>query len=265
LGQVSLSVFVARLVPWMENSRTGALACPALMDRQERLSCSAGPKGAKPSGFPLLQRPVRFTLDDDRTLLRKQVFMTSVADDEFHLLMERLRVGCPDAAREMVSRYGGHVRRVVRRRLNQSLRRQYDSIDFMQDVWASFFTVPPEKYVFKAPDALVGFLAELAYRRVTDAYRRGAAVKRSDLECVRPLDREDPDRDLPVRGPTPSQFAMANERWENLLKNQPDRIRLLLEMLRQGHSQKEIAERTGLHPKLIQRYLHRIAEKRGRP
>jgi RNA polymerase sigma factor (sigma-70 family) len=191
-------------------------------------------------------------------------FMAAVADDEFHLLMKRLRAGCPDAARDMVHRYGGHVRRVVRRRLHHSLRPQYDSIDFLQDVWASFFTVPREKYVFDAPDALVGFLAELAYRRVADAYRKGFKAKKSNVNCLRPLDREDPDRDLPIRGATPSQFAMANERWENLLKDQPDCIRLLLEMLRQGHGQKEIAERTGLHPKLIQRYLHRIAEKRGK-
>ncbi len=189
--------------------------------------------------------------------------MVSVKDDEFLLLMERVRTGCPDAARDVVHRYGGHVRRVVRRRLHQSLRPQYDSIDFLQDVWASFFSVSREKYVFDAPEALIGFLAELACRKVADAARKKYCAKRYHPDGARPLDPAEPDRDLPVRGATPSQFAMANERWEALLKDQPASIQLLLEMLRQGHKQTEIAERTGLNPKLIRRYLDRIAEKRG--
>lgn len=189
--------------------------------------------------------------------------MSNVVEDEFRTLMERVRAGCPDAAREMCDRYGAHLRRVVRRRLHHSLRPQYDSLDFMQDVWASFFTAPREKYAFDTPDQLVGFLAELASHKVADAGRKNFKTRKSNLDCVRPLDRDDPDRDLPVRGPTPSQFAMANESWERLLAGQPADRRLLLEMLRQGNDYKEIAERTGLHPKLIQRFLLKIAEKRG--
>ncbi len=188
--------------------------------------------------------------------------MSNVIDDEFRLLMERVRAGCPDAAREMCDRYGGHIRRVVRRRLHRSMRPQYDSMDFLQDVWASFFTTPREKFAFDTPDALVGFLAELAYHKVADASRKNFRTKKSNLGSVRPLDHDDPDLDLPVRGPTPSQFAVANERWERMLEGQPAHHRLLLEMLRQGHGQKEIAERTGLHPKLIQRFLLKIAQKR---
>ena len=193
--------------------------------------------------------------------------MANVIDDEFHILMNRLRAGCPDAARDTVRRYGDHVLRIVRSRLHRSLRRQYDSIDFTQEVWGCFFKAPWGKYDFNAPEELIGFLACLAYRKVADVHRRGFHRRKSNLDRVRPLDREDPDRDLPVRGPTPSQFAMANERWEAMLKGQPDSIRLLLEMLRQGHAPKEIAELTGLHPKLIQRCLVKvkIAQKRGNP
>ena len=191
--------------------------------------------------------------------------MPHAADDEFRLLMERLEKGCPEAAREICDRYGGRVRQVVRRRLNHRLRPQYDSIDFMQDVWASFFTVPREKEAFASPDALVGFLAETACHKVADACRKNFRTKKANLDCITPLDPDDPDRDLPIRGPTPSQFAMANEKWERMVAGQPASIRLMLEMLRHGHGQKEIAEQTGLHPKMIQRFLHKIAEKRAKP
>lgn len=187
--------------------------------------------------------------------------MADVVNDEFHVLMERLRAGCPAAARETVLRYGDHVLRVVRSRLHRNLRSQYDSIDFTQEVWGCFFNEPWKKYDFEAPEELIGFLAGLAYRKVADVHRKGFNRQKTNLDRVRPLDPEDPDRDLPVRGPTPSQFAMANERWEAMLKDQPDHIRLLLEMLRKGHEPKEIAERTGLHPKLIQRCLVKIAQK----
>jgi DNA-directed RNA polymerase specialized sigma24 family protein len=135
----------------------------------------------------------------------------------------------------------------------------------MQDVWASFFTAPREKCAFDTPDQLVGFLAELAYRKVADAGRKNFKNQKSNLDRLRPLDHDDPDRGLPVRGPTPSQFAVANESWERMIEGQPPDRRLLLEMLRQGNDYKEIAERTGLHPKLIQRFLLKIAEKRGNP
>jgi hypothetical protein len=65
-----------------------------------------------------------------------------------------------------------------------------------------------------------------------------------------------------MRGPTPSQVAIANEHWERLLEGQPEKCRLKLEMLREGHSRAEIAERTGLHPKVIQRWLRKMAQRR---
>ena len=89
--------------------------------------------------------------------------------------MERVRAGCPDAAKEVCSRYGGHIRIIVRRRLHQRMRRCYDSIDFLQDVWASFFSGPLGQYDFNDPQLLVKYLSDLAVHKVTDEYRRNFA------------------------------------------------------------------------------------------
>ena len=48
--------------------------------------------------------------------------------------MERVRSGSEEAAREMFDRYSGHIALVVRRRLDQRMRSQYDSLDFLQAV-----------------------------------------------------------------------------------------------------------------------------------
>jgi RNA polymerase sigma factor (sigma-70 family) len=186
-------------------------------------------------------------------------------DNEFRRLMERVRAGCPDAAREMYDRYSEHIRRVVRRRLHQRLRTQYDSIDFTHDVWASFFRTPREEFQFDDPKLLVKYLAQVAYNKVADEHRRRFRQK-NDIRRERRLDgggrHECQTMDPPGRGPTPSQAAIANERWERLLDGQPDAYRVVLEMLRLGHNHTEIAARTGLHPKMIQRLLHKMAKRR---
>lgn len=193
--------------------------------------------------------------------------MSSV-DEDFLGLMRRAREGCPDAARELFDRYGGHIRHVVRRRLHERMRARYDSLDFTQDVWASFFTSPLEKYTFDTPESLVAFLTEVAQAKVAKAYRGDFQTQKRNREYEQPLGDDRPGAapcDPPMLGPTPSQFAIANEQWEQMLKGLPERYRLLVELLRQGHSRKEVAERTGLHPKLIQRLLNRLAERQGLP
>jgi DNA-directed RNA polymerase specialized sigma24 family protein len=196
--------------------------------------------------------------------------MSNAPQDEFQALMERVRAGCPDAAREMHDLYSDPIRRMVRRRLHQRMRSQYDSIDFLQDVWASFFHTSLEKCAFATPAALVAFLADLAQNKVVDEWRRRLRGQKYNLNGERSLasprrDEKQERLDPPQRGPTPSQVAIAKEHWERLVDGQPDPYRLMLDMLRQGHTHLEIAEKTGLHPKMIQRLLHKIAKQRNLP
>ena len=180
--------------------------------------------------------------------------------------MERVRAGCPDAAKEMCRRYGGHIRIIVRRRLHQRMRRHCDSLDFLQDVWATFFGGLRDKYDFGDPQLLIKYLSDLAFHKVTDEYRRRFHSKRYNIRREQSLEtacRKDGEPlDPPVRDPTPSQVAIAKEQWERLLDGQPNRSRLVLEMLRMGYTHTEIAERTGVHPKVVQRLITKMAQRR---
>ena len=60
-------------------------------------------------------------------------------DDEFRSLIRRVRGGSEEAAWELVREYGEAIRRAVRRALHVSLRPKFDSLDFVQIVWKSFF------------------------------------------------------------------------------------------------------------------------------
>jgi RNA polymerase sigma-70 factor (ECF subfamily) len=182
--------------------------------------------------------------------------MTAPAD-EFDQLMQRVRAGCPQAAREVFERYSAPVRRVVRHCLHPRVRPQYDSLDAMQSVWASFFQVPAQRWTFRTPHELISFLSRVARRKVIDAFRRRLLA---DRPVVGPAAQPGV-----VRPPTPSQVAIAHEHWERMLEGQPPEVCRALEMLRHGHTHKEVADCLGVTPKMIQRLLQSLRCKLGLP
>jgi RNA polymerase sigma factor (sigma-70 family) len=187
------------------------------------------------------------------------------ARDDFDALMQRVRAGCPDAAQAVFDRFNPHVHRVVRRHLARRLRRQYDSVDFLQAVWASFFMTPIDRYTFDRPEDLVNFLARIAANKVIEVFRHRVQTAKNDIDReqpigARPMGATAVTAEPAGREPSPSQLAIAEERWELLLRDQPPRCRQVLELLRQGHTYQEIAEQTGVHPKVIQRLLRKLGE-----
>src|SRR5262249_10179527 len=107
---------------------------------------------------------------------------------EFRELMQRVQDGSEEAAQELHRKYAGHILRVVRRRLHKMLRPKYDSDDFVQSVWASFFTGEPKSQVFETPEALVRFLEIMARNKVIGAFRRRVQTAKHDVQRERSLD-----------------------------------------------------------------------------
>jgi RNA polymerase sigma factor (sigma-70 family) len=182
---------------------------------------------------------------------------------EFEALMRRVREGDAQAAQEVFERYNHHVRLVVRRALHQRLRRQYDSTDFAQSVWASFFQEPPGRYTFTSPEALISFLSRVAYNKVVTAARHRIGAAKNDVRREQPLDTSSPEEtgrmpDVAGDTPTPSQEVMAEECWVQMVEGLPPSYRRALEMLRDGHSHREVAAVLGVHPKMLQRILTKL-------
>jgi RNA polymerase sigma factor (sigma-70 family) len=182
---------------------------------------------------------------------------------DFRELMRQVQTGSPEAARRLCDQYGSHVMRVIRRRLPDYLRPRYDSIDFQQDVWASFFAQLAEHHRFDDPSALIAYLSRLAQNKVLMEQRRGLAAKRDvwrdramqpQAAAGETMTEVQPD----PRAHTPSLWMMADERWEQMLAAQPPLKRRMLLMLREGCSHGEVAAQLGLHPKAIQRVLRRL-------
>jgi RNA polymerase sigma factor (sigma-70 family) len=180
--------------------------------------------------------------------------------DRFRQVMRRVREGSQEAAQELFDVYGPHIRRIVRRNLHKRLRPKFDSCDFVQAVWATFFA---DKRLgnFESPQALVAFLATVARNKVVEVTRQRLQTQKYDLDRERSLDGSAAwcMNAVPARQPTPSQVAVAKEQWELLLDKLPAHQRDILVMVRQGSTNQEIADLLGINEKTVRRVLTRLA------
>jgi RNA polymerase sigma factor (sigma-70 family) len=173
-------------------------------------------------------------------------------------LLARIKNGDEAAARELLARYESKVRLVVRRQLPKLLRSRFDSLDFLQSVWGSFFfKIRTAPHDLDEEQNLVTFLAWAARNKVIDEYRR-AATQRQDIKREEPLDRVAGKDDCLASGDTPSQLAEANETYDRLRELLPEEQRVILEMKAEGHSSREIGDLLGMSERTVQRVLESL-------
>jgi RNA polymerase sigma factor (sigma-70 family) len=181
---------------------------------------------------------------------------TQRGDAELTDFLRRIQAGDEAAARELLRRFEAEVRLVVRRQLPRLLRSRFDSLDFLQSVWGSFFrrmrTSPTD---FEDSRHLVAFLARAAKNKVIDEYRR-AASRKQDMHREEPLwgDGLRP-REVPDPADSPSEVAQAREVLVRLRELMPTDRRAILEMKAEGLSSKEIGDRLGISERTVQRVL----------
>jgi RNA polymerase sigma-70 factor (ECF subfamily) len=181
--------------------------------------------------------------------------------DDFRGLMERVLAGSPEAARELTQLYGPHLLRAVRLRMNKSLRPKFDSLDFVQDIWASFFADLPRGRSWGSPAELVAFLACLARNKVVETVRQRLHGQKYNVNREQPLDEviRDDSSAPEAQQPTPSEVAMGREEWERLLGRQPAVYRRVLLLLHEGKSPAAAAQEVGISEKTVRRVAEKVA------
>src|SRR5713226_1526015 len=102
-------------------------------------------------------------------------------DEEFHALMQKVVAGSAEAAQELFREYGPYLLHAIRRRMSKRIRSKFDSMDFAQDVWASFFAQPLARRSFGSPEELVAFLTALAENKVIDAVRQRMGTQKHTI------------------------------------------------------------------------------------
>jgi len=178
-------------------------------------------------------------------------------NDEFRMLLHACRQRDPTAASELVRRYLPHVRAAVRRRLAIGLRNRFDSQDFAQDVWLSFFRAAIDRLDLEDEPALIAYLSQMARLKVLEEYRHQSTQK---IGLPRDTPLEETTHTV-GREPTPSAAAIADDEWEKLTAGLAEREKQMLRMLRDGHTHADTAAAFGLSEKTVQRLVRRLIDR----
>jgi RNA polymerase sigma factor (sigma-70 family) len=175
-------------------------------------------------------------------------------------LIARAKAGDEAAIREFLIRFEQEVRIMVRGRLPKKLRTQFDSMDFVQAVWQSFFAdLQKDSREFENVHHLRRFLAGVARNKVYEEHRRLTrtekyALAREQRLYVRRGSRE-VQRELISPEPTPSQAVQASDRLAQLIAGCTPREVQVITLRHQGMTFEEIAARTGVHERSVRRII----------
>jgi RNA polymerase sigma factor (sigma-70 family) len=178
---------------------------------------------------------------------------------------EEAQKGDPIAWEALFKECYPKVRRVVRRKLNRSMRSLYDSTDFANDAMERL-AANVDLLQFPSFGSLIAFLAQVAEQKVIDEYRRQHTLKH-DVSRERPLAAANDAGPIqvPSHDPTASQFAQANECNERLLARDDETERVIIELRQQGYTTADIAEKTGWNVRKVQRFLKDLLDTLNEP
>jgi len=180
--------------------------------------------------------------------------------DDFSDLIRRVGEGSEEAAWELVEQYGETIRRAVRRRLNGALRPKFDSLDFVQLVWSSFFRVRSKVTRFGHPRELVAFLVTMARNKVGMEARRRLLTKKYNVNREHSLDQVcgRSRADVPDSQPAPIEVLIARETWNRMLEKRPEHYQQIIRMRLQGRTYQDIADSLQLAESTVRRFLKKL-------
>jgi RNA polymerase sigma factor (sigma-70 family) len=165
----------------------------------------------------------------------------------FRQAIERICGGSSEAVDQFIEDYGPHIQRVVRSRLNPSLRAKFDSLDFVQMVWMTLFSDLSKLAEFTDPDELTAYLVVLARNKVIEETRRRTRYQKYNIRRESDLNVSDPQVQASVRrNDTPSAQLIARERFDKILNEKSDRDRRVFALRMEGATFNEIAAQLGI-------------------
>ena len=181
-------------------------------------------------------------------------------------LIARAKAGDETAIREFVSRFEPEVRMMVRGRLPRMLRTQFDSMDFVQAVWQSFFAdLRSSSRQFENVHHLGGFLAGVARNKVYEEHRRLTRTKKHALAREQSLYVRRGSREVELAlispEPTPSQAVQASERLAQLVARCSPLEAQVITLRHQEMTFDEIARRTGVSERSVRRIIDEARER----
>ncbi len=188
-------------------------------------------------------------------------------DDSFPELMDRLRSGEDQAAREVFERFATRLMGLARRHLDGRLSVKVDPEDVVQSAYKSFFVRQREGTLTAGNwDSLWGILTMITIRKCAD---RAAYFRADKRDVARETsgrgDDSSPDAMAEIaldREPSPEEAVVLTETVEALFQAvcDPDE-RAILELSLQGYSAPEISESLGRAERSVRRLRERLRKR----
>ena len=182
--------------------------------------------------------------------------------EDFAGLMQRVREGSDEAVFELLEMCEEDIYHSVRRKLNRQLRAKFDSEDFVQAVWATFFAHLSDISKFASRDSLIGYLVRVAGNKVMEEFRRKLMTQKYNLNRECPLDEGNNfvAQSVRSREPSPSDTVILKEQWNRSFDRLSPRDRRIIQLHANQIKGGEIAQELGVHKKTVYRVLRKFCE-----
>lgn len=189
----------------------------------------------------------------------------SESSPDFRSLIAAVRTGSQDAAWELVSTYGPYVERAVRRMLSPRLRSKFETADFVQAMWASFFRERDKFNGFDNSNQLVGYLVGVARHKVLQETRKRLQTQKTDVSREQLLSAAGScgAMQLPCRDASPSEWAIARERWTTIMQGRSVQHQRIVELRVAGATFAEIGAAVGVSERTAHRVIDALMREFG--
>ena len=189
-------------------------------------------------------------------------------NESFAVLMDRLRSGEDEAAREVFARFAGRLMGLARRHLDNRLAVKVDPEDVVQSAYKSFFVRQRAGGLEVGTwDNLWGVLTMITLRKCADRAAYYKAGKRDVGREVAGGGADEGDAGVVAdvaldREPSPDEAAVMAETVEALFRaiDDPDE-RAILELSLQGFTAGEIADQLGRAERSVRRLRERVRKR----
>jgi RNA polymerase sigma-70 factor (ECF subfamily) len=185
--------------------------------------------------------------------------------DPFARLMNRLRSGEDEAAREVFERFAGRLVALARSRFNQLLARKVDPEDVVQSVFKSFFVRHRQgKLDVGDRGGLWNLLTLITLRKCADRAEYFLADRRDAAREATGADGGDaPEAWLVAldREPRPEEAVILAETVEHLFRDISAHERPILELSLQGYTAPEISVQLGRAERTVRRLREHIRKR----
>lgn len=181
-----------------------------------------------------------------------------LSNHEFTALIQRVRSGDQNAARELVQMYETEIRRAARIRLTDpAMRRIVDSMDICQSVFGRFFKALSEGTLeFEEPGQVLNLLISMTRNRVIDEHRRQTSQKRLLVDG-----QPTPTETLVQAGQGPRTAFLTKELLSKIrARLTPDEL-IVADLRNSGRTWDEVADETGESVDTVRKRLDRALER----